>query len=134
MPPDCVCRSLAAKHSVCTVAIGAQAARGSSRVVRVVVVQRQGEAGMQGNDRADLPTAYDLVDNSTRITKKLLALADRQFVNGIGSQVMRVVVVARCPFRLHIVDVLPIRRCRRGSLSIRTMCRSTRYCWDMHLA
>src|SRR5215469_6704507 len=90
-----------------TVAIGACATAEGSGVVRCTVYG-QWPAGAPGNDGRYLPTTDHGVNYPVQVMTKSLAAANRKFIDGIGSEDVGGVVVARRPFGLGIINVLPV--------------------------
>src|SRR5579863_7508209 len=95
------------------IAIGARTARIRARFIRGSV-NRHGEAGAEGNDRANRPASDGAVHHLVRAVAKLLAAAKGKFINGVGGNDVGSVVIARRPLRLGIVDVLPVCRGAQG--------------------
>src|SRR6266852_2304912 len=87
-----------AKYPVGSVAVRAQAARAGARLVGAVVVERQGEARVESDDRADGPTADDSLGSLVHVTAELFALAKRQFIDGVGGEIVGFIVITGRPF------------------------------------
>ena len=64
---------------------------------------------MHRQNAANLPVADQSVDNFVGVTAELFAFAERQLVREVAADDVRVVVVARSPITVWLVDVLPSR-------------------------
>ena len=93
-----------------------QLAREPRELVPEVSPARNGqrESAVPAEDRARLPAADERSAALFMSLSVLLAFAHRHFVHGVGGEDVSDIVVARTPLRLHVVQVLAVRRCGCG--------------------
>ena len=77
-------------------------------------VNRQRPPGADGDDRANLPASNNGIHDLVGVLRQQFAAANGHVVNGVGRKDVGGIVIARRPFRLGIVNVLPICRCAEG--------------------
>src|SRR5215470_603978 len=78
-----------------------------ARIVEEREPSRHRVARMQADDRANLPAANDRVGHGIHVAAHLSAASHGYLIIRICREHMRLIEVARPPFRLAIVDVLP---------------------------
>src|SRR5689334_25181946 len=66
-----------------------------------------GISTMNTDNRADFPAADDGVRNPVHIATHCFTVSERQLIVGVGGKHVSLIEVARSPFRLAIINILP---------------------------
>src|SRR5262249_15925819 len=77
-------------------------------------IDRQRPACTERHDGTNLPAGHDGVQYSVHVFANRFTAANRQLVDGVACEHMSSVVIARRPFCLAVVNVLPVCRCAEG--------------------